>query len=156
MHISTNTVVTLDYQVTDIDHEVVDPGEGPLVYLHGADGIFPKLEAELAGKTVGDAVKLELAPEDAFGEYDEALLQTVALENLPEGVQVGMTLEGTDENGRHIMTVTQIDEGMAVLDGNHPLAGLTLVFSCTVSDVRAATPEELEHGHAHGDGGHQH
>jgi FKBP-type peptidyl-prolyl cis-trans isomerase SlyD len=156
MHISPHSVVTLDYQVTDIDHEVVDPGESPLVYLHGADGIFPKLEAALTGKTVGDALKLELAPEDAFGEYDEALLQTVALENLPDGVQVGMTLEGTDENGRHIMTVTQIDEGMAVLDGNHPLAGLTLIFSCTVSDVRAATPEELEHGHAHGDGGHQH
>ena len=156
MHISPKTVVTLDYEVTDIDHEVVDPGENPLVYLHGADGIFPKLEAELAGKTVGDAVKLELAPEDAFGEYDEALLQTVALENLPDGVQVGMTLEGTDENGRHIMTVTQIDEGMAVLDGNHPLAGLTLVFACTVSDVRAATPEEIEHRHAHGAGGHHH
>jgi len=156
MKISPNCVVTLDYQVTDIDHEIVDPGEGPLVYLHGADGIFPKLEAALTGKTLGDALKVELAPEDAFGEYDEELLTTELVENLPEGVLVGMQLEGSSEHGTHIMTVTQIDDGKAVLDGNHPLAGLTLIFSCTVSDVRAATPEELEHRHAHGAGGHHH
>jgi len=156
MKISANTVVTLDYEVKDPQHEMVDPGERPLVYLHGSSGIFPKLEAALDGKTVGDTVQVQLEPEDAFGEYDDELVTSELLQNLPEGVLVGMQLEGTGEHGTHIMSVTEIEDGRAVLDGNHPLAGVTLVFSCTVSEVRAATTEELAHGHAHGDGGHQH
>jgi FKBP-type peptidyl-prolyl cis-trans isomerase SlyD len=156
MKISANTVVTLDYEVKDPQHEMVDPGERPLVYLHGNSGIFPKLEAALDGKTVGDSVRVQLEPEDAFGEYDDELVTSELLQNLPEGVLVGMQLEGTGEHGTHIMSVTEIEDGRAVLDGNHPLAGVTLVFSCTVSEVRAATAEELAHGHAHGDGGHQH
>ena len=156
MKISANTVVTLDYEVKDPQHEMVDPGERPLVYLHGSSGIFPKLEAALDGKTVGDSVRVQLEPEDAFGEYDDELVTSELLQNLPEGVLVGMQLEGTGEHGTHIMSVTEIEDGRAVLDGNHPLAGVTLVFSCTVSEVRAATAEELAHGHAHGDGGHQH
>jgi len=156
MKISANTVVTLDYEVKDPQHEMVDPGERPLVYLHGSSGIFPKLEAALDGKTVGDSVQVQLEPEDAFGEYDDELVTSELLQNLPEGVLVGMQLEGTGEHGTHIMSVTEIEDGRAVLDGNHPLAGVTLVFSCTVSEVRAATAEELAHGHVHGDGGHQH
>ena len=156
MKISANTVVTLDYEVKDPQHEMVDPGERPLVYLHGNSGIFPKLEAALDGKTVGDSVQVQLEPEDAFGEYDDELVTSELLQNLPEGVLVGMQLEGTGEHGTHIMSVTEIEDGRAVLDGNHPLAGVTLVFSCTVSEVGAATTEELAHGHAHGDGGHQH
>lgn len=156
MKISANTVVTLDYEVKDPQHEMVDPGERPLVYLHGSSGIFPKLEAALDGKTVGDTVQVQLEPEDAFGDYDDELVTSELLQNLPEGVLVGMQLEGTGEHGTHIMSVTEIEDGRAVLDGNHPLAGVTLVFSCTVSEVRAATTEELAHGHAHGDGGHQH
>lgn len=156
MKISANTVVTLDYEVKDPQHEMVDPGERPLVYLHGSSGIFPKLEAALDGKTVGDTVQVQLEPEDAFGDYDDELVTSELLQNLPEGVLVGMQLEGTGEHGTHIMSVTEIEDGRAVLDGNHPLAGVTLVFSCTVSEVRAATAEELAHGHAHGDGGHQH
>jgi FKBP-type peptidyl-prolyl cis-trans isomerase SlyD len=156
MKISANTVVTLDYEVKDPQHEMVDPGERPLVYLHGSSGIFPKLEAALDGKTVGDSVLVQLEPEDAFGDYDDELVTSELLQNLPEGVLVGMQLEGTGEHGTHIMSVTEIEDGRAVLDGNHPLAGVTLVFSCTVSEVRAATTEELAHGHAHGDGGRQH
>ncbi len=156
MNISLNSVVTLDYKVSDTDHETVDPGESPLVYLHGSGGIFPKIEAALEGKGVGTALEIHLEPEEAFGEYDDELVTVETLENLPDGVQVGMQLEGTGEHGTHIMTITAIDEGKAVLDGNHPLAGLALIFSCTVSEVRAATSEEIEHGHAHGAGGHHH
>jgi len=101
-------------------------------------------------------VQVQLEPEDAFGEYDDELVTSELLQNLPEGVLVGMQLEGTGEHGTHIMSVTEIEDGRAVLDGNHPLAGVTLVFSCTVSEVRAATAEELAHGHAHGEGGHPH
>lgn len=156
MKISPNTVVTLDYEVKDPQYEMIDPGQRPLIYLHGTGGIFPKLEAALEGKTVGDAVLVHLEPKDAFGEYDDELVTTELLQDLPEGVLVGMQLEGTGEHGTHIMSVTGIEDGRAVLDGNHPLAGITLVFCCTVSEVRAASVEELEHGHAHGDGGHQH
>jgi len=156
MKISARTVVTRDYEVKDPQSEIVDPGERPLVYLHGTGGIFPKLEAALTGKTVGDTLEVHLEPEDAFGEYDDELVTTEQLGNLPDGVVVGMQLEGTGEHGKHVMSITEIDDGHAVLDGNHPLAGLALVFSCTVSAVRAATAEELEHGHAHGAGGHQH
>jgi FKBP-type peptidyl-prolyl cis-trans isomerase SlyD len=156
MNISPNTIVTLDYQVTDPAHDMVDPGDSPLVYLHGSGGIFPKLEAALTGKKVGDALEIHLEAEDAFGEYDDGLVTAELLSNLPDGVQAGMQLEGTSESGTHIMTVTEIEGDRAVLDGNHPLAGLALIFSCTVSDVRAATPEEIEHGHAHGEGGHAH
>ena len=126
MKISANTVVTLDYEVKDPQHEMVDPGERPLVYLHGSSGIFPKLEAALDGKTVGDSVQVQLEPEDAFGEYDDELVTSELLQNLPEGVLVGMQLEGTGEHGTHIMSVTEIEDGRAVLDGNHPLAGVTL------------------------------
>lgn len=156
MKISARTVVTLDYQVTDPQHELVDPGERPLVYLHGSGGLFPKLEAALEGKSVGDLVEVRLEPDDAFGDYDDGQVKTERLENLPEGVVVGMQLEGTDENGRHLVRITEIDDGTAVLDANHPLAGVTLMFSCTVSEVRDATPEEVAHGHAHGEGGHLH
>ena len=156
MKISANTVVTLDYEVKDPQHEMVDPGESPLVYLHGTGGIFPKLEAALDGKVVGDTLEVHLEPEEAFGEYDDELVTTELLENLPEGVLVGMQLEGTGEHGKHTMSITESDDGRAVLDGNHPLAGLALVFACTVSAGPPATTEELEHGHAHGDGGHQH
>ncbi len=156
MKISADTVVTLDYKVTDPEHAIVDPGETPLVYLHGHDGIFPKLEAALTGKVVGDALDVKLEPADAFGEYDDGLVTSESLDNLPPGVTVGTQLEGTSEHGRHIMLVAQIADGEAVLDGNHPLAGVALTFSCTVSAVRAATAEEVEHGHAHGVGGHEH
>ena len=156
MKISARTVVTLDYQVTDPQHELVDPGEQPLVYLHGSGGLFPKLEAALEGKAAGDLVEVLLEPDEAFGEYDDERVTTERLENLPEGVVVGMQLEGASEHGRHLVRITEIDDGTAVLDGNHPLAGVTLMFSCTVSEVRAATAEEVAHGHAHGEGGHQH
>ena len=156
MKISTHTVVTLDYQVTDPEHELVDPGERPLVYLHGTGGLFPKLETALEGKSVGDIVEVRLEPGEAFGDYDDGFVTSEPLANLPEGVQVGMQLEGTGERGTHLVRITEIDEGVATLDGNHPLAGVTLMFSCTVSAVRAATPEEVAHGHAHGEGGHSH
>ena len=156
MKITANTVVTLDYKVTDPEHAIVDPGESPLVYLHGHDGIFPKLEAALEGKSVGDALEVHLEPAEGFGEYDDGLVTSEPLLNLPPGVTVGTQLEGTSEHGRHIMLVAQIEDGEAVLDGNHPLAGVALDFACTVSAARAATAEELEHGHAHGAGGHQH
>lgn len=161
MQIAPHTVVTLAYQVTDPDGEMVDAGERPIVYLHGGfDDIFPKIEEALLGKVAGDQVLIKLQPDEAFGEYDADLVQIEPRDSFPETLQVGMQFEGApsgaDEDDFVIYRVTEIIEDKVMLDGNHPLAGMALVFSCTVNDVRAATAEEVEHGHVHGADGHTH
>lgn len=161
MQIGPNTVVTINYQVTDPDGELVDAGERPIVYLHGGyDDIFPKIEEALQGKRAGDAVQVKLQPDEAFGEYDADLVQIEPRSSFPAEIQVGMQFEGAppgaDEDDFVIYRVTDIIDDKVMLDGNHPLAGMALVFSCTVSDVRAATDDEVAHGHVHGAGGHTH
>ncbi len=159
MQIAKNCVVTLDYRVTDTDGELIDDGAHPLVYLHGGyDGIFPMLEEALHGKNQGEKLEMKLQPEDAFGDYDETLVLIEPASMFPENIEVGMQFErvGDDEDEEMVFTITDIAEGKVVIDGNHPLAGLAIVFSCTISDVRQATQEELEHGHVHGGEGHHH
>lgn len=160
MQISHNTVVTLAYRVTDSDGNLVDAGEHPLVYLHGGyGGIFEKIEEQLAGQIAGFQQDIRLQPEEAFGEYDAELVTVEPRELFPEDIEVGMQFEratGDEDNDGMLYTITDIAEGKVVVDGNHPLAGMALVFSCTVSDVRAATSEEIAHGHVHGAVGHVH
>lgn len=161
MEIARNTVVTLAYRVTDPDGNLVDEGKEPIVYLHGGhDDIFPRIEEELHGRKAGDTLQIKLQPDEAFGEYDADLVQIESRSGFPQELQVGMQFEGSpdgaDEDDFIIYRVTDIAGDKVVLDGNHPLAGMALVFSCTVSDVRAATAEEIAHGHVHGSGGHLH
>jgi FKBP-type peptidyl-prolyl cis-trans isomerase SlyD len=159
MLIDKNTVVTLDYRVWDPDGSPIDDGAAPLVYLHGGyAGIFPLVEEALEGKGVGDEVKLKLQPEDAFGEYDESQVRVEPLAMFPEDIEVGMQFERMTDDGEDevLYTITDIADGKVVVDGNHPLAGTAIVFSCTVQDVRTASPEEITHGHAHGPDGHHH
>lgn len=150
-----NTVVTLDYNVTDPDGVVVDEGREPLVYLHGGyDDIFPLIEEALQEKSVGDTVKVKLQPDDAFGEYDAELIQIEPRKGFPKELEVGMQFEGGDEEDEDsfiIYRVTEIADDKVVLDGNHPLAGMALIFTCTVTDVRAASEDEIEQGHVHDD-----
>lgn len=159
MQIAKNTVVTLSYHVHDTDGNVIDAGEQPLVYVHGGyDGIFPVLEEALHGKEEGASLELKLLPEEAFGEYDAALVNIESRNLFPEELEVGMQFERAAEDGEEDMlyTVTGIEDGKVVVDGNHPLAGMALIFACSVVEVRTATAEELAHGHAHGPGGHHH
>ena len=159
MQILKNTVVTLDYTVTDSDGNLIDDGQNPLVYLHGGyDGIFPMIEEALQGKQVGEAFRLKLQPEEAFGDYDEELVLIEDAGLFPEDIEVGMAFERVGDDGEEDMVyrITDIADGKVVVDGNHPLAGMALVFDGKVADVRAATPEELSHGHVHGPGGHHH
>lgn len=154
MQIARNAVVTLEYHVTDPDGEVVDEGREPIIYLHGGyDDIFPKIEEALQGKTVGESVQVKLQPDEAFGEYDASLVQIEPRKDFPKELQVGMQFEGGPEDGEDedfvIYRVTDIAADKVVLDGNHPLAGMALVFTCTVSGVRPASAEEVEHGHVH-------
>ena len=151
MQISKDTVVTLNYRVTDDDQQTVDEGARPLMYLHGGyDDIFAKLEVALDGKQLGDKVSVVLEPEDAFGEYDADMVQLEELGNLPEGVEVGLQLEGAAEDGSssRLYTVVEIEGTQVVLDANHPLAGMRLTFDCTVADVRPATADEVSQRHA--------
>ncbi len=159
MQVAKNTVVTLDYSVTDVDGELVDAGQEPLVYLHGGyDDIFPMIEEAMHGKKIGESVTIKMQPVDAFGEYDAALVQLEPRSQFPQEVQVGMQFEGVPEGAEGdeeddvlIYRVTEIADDKVVLDGNHPLAGMALVFTCTVTDVRPATAEEISHGHTHDD-----
>ena len=146
--ICSNTVVTLTYNLTDPDGNMLDEGNQPIVYLHGGyGGVFTPIEDALEGKTAGDTLTVKLQPNDAFGEYDFELLQIEPVENLPEPLKVGMMIEGDSEDGLEesavFYTVTEIADGKAVLDGNHPLSGMALVFIGTVTAIRAATEEEI-------------
>ena len=155
MQVAKNSVVTLDYSVTDPDGELVDAGQEPLVYLHGGyDDIFPMIEEAVHGKSVGESVVVKMQPDDAFGEYDAELIQVESRKGFPKELQVGMQFEGVPDGGEDdddilIYRVTEIADDKVVLDGNHPLAGMALVFTCTVTAVRPASAEEIEHGHVH-------
>lgn len=154
-----NSVVTLNYTVHDSDGNVIDDGQHPLVYLHGGyDGIFPVLEEALHGKKVGDKLVLKLQPEDAFGDYDEELVLIEEVGQFPDNIEVGMSFERVGEDGEEdlVYRITDIADGKVVVDGNHPLAGMALVFDVSVSEVRPASSEEITHGHVHGAGGHHH
>ena len=158
MKIEKDTAVTLQYKASDPLGKLLDESTEPMVYLHGGYGnTFPKIEAALEGQTVGYQTTLELAPADAFGERDESLLQTIPKTQFPPGVKIGGQLEGRNDDGSTIVfTVVKIKGPVVHLDGNHPMAGKTLRFWFRVSDVRAASAEEIAHKHVHGEHGHHH
>jgi len=161
LRIAKDTVVVISYRLSTLEGELLEeaPQDDPAAYLHGGyDGIFPKVEAMLDGKSVGEQVELVLEPEDAFGDYDAELVRMEPAHLFPEEVAVGMQFEGSSEDGHHQMlyTVTDIADGNVVVDGNHPLAGKSLRVACEVVEVRAALPEEVAHGHVHGPHGHHH
>jgi FKBP-type peptidyl-prolyl cis-trans isomerase SlyD len=159
MQVAKDTVVALSYELFDVDGNLIEKTDAPIEYLHGGyDGIFPVVEQALDGKSAGESCRVRLEPDDAFGEYDAELVHVEPRDKFPNNVGVGMQFEGrsgtTDE--MLIYTVTDIAEDKVVVDGNHPLAGQTLDFACTVSAVRSATDEEVRHGHVHGPHGHHH
>lgn len=161
MKIGHDSVVSISYTLFDAQGEAIEKTDEPIVYLHGGYGnIFPLIEQALQGKGAGDTAVVKLEPEDAFGDYDEQLLRVEERNLFPEVLEVGMQFEGIpgEDSGEdaEIFTVTDIADGKVVLDANHPLAGMALVFDCRVMDVRTATAEEVTHRHVHGAGGHQH
>jgi FKBP-type peptidyl-prolyl cis-trans isomerase SlyD len=137
-------LVSLDVSMYDAQGQLLEKTEAPLAYLHGAGDIFPRIEAELAGQAEGFRASVTLEPEDAFGDADVSLVHLVECRRLGARVEPGMSYEGLPghADGR-IYTVTDVAEGMAVLDGNHPLAGYTLRFELTVRGVEPASDEEL-------------
>lgn len=155
MRIERGVVVTLAFELKDADGKALEDEDAHMAYLHGGyGGIFPKVEEALEGKEAGHELSVTLEPEDAFGEYDADLLRVEPRDRFPETLEVGMQFEGVpggDEEEARIYTVTDVTQEAVVVDANHPLAGERLWFKCAVKDVRAATGEELKHGHVHGD-----
>lgn len=160
MKIKKDTVVAIDYTLTDKDGDVMDSSKGrePLTYIHGNGNLIPGLEKELEGKKPGDSIKVSISPEKGYGIRDERAVQLLSREVFKgmKSLEVGMQFQVQHEQGDQIITITEIDGDKVTVDGNHPLAGETLNFEVTVVSTRDATTEELEHGHVHGEGGHHH
>jgi FKBP-type peptidyl-prolyl cis-trans isomerase SlyD len=149
MQIIQDAVVSIHYTLTDDSGNKLDSSDGtPLAYLHGNGNLIPGLERELEGKSAGDKLSVKIAAVDAYGEHDKSLIKGVG------DLRVGMQLHTQSPHGVRAVTVTQIVGDMVTIDGNHPLAGQNLNFEVEVAEVRAATEEELAHGHVHGPGGH--
>jgi FKBP-type peptidyl-prolyl cis-trans isomerase SlyD len=160
MKIAKDVAVSIEYTLTGPDGKVIDTSEGhePLVYLHGAGNIIPGLERELEGKGVGDALTVSVAAADGYGEHRANLVQEVQRQSFQgvEKVEEGMQFQANTPQGPRVVRVTKVAGDRVTIDANHPLAGIPLKFDVKVVDVRAATQEELDHGHAHGPGGHHH
>lgn len=160
MQVAKHSVVTLEFTLTAPDGEVLDSSKGgqPLAYVHGTEALVPGLERELEGKQKGDRFDVRVAPDDGYGTRDERLVHDVPRAELPLGlgIEVGLQLQAQGPDGDLIVTVVSFEGERVTLDGNHPLAGMELHFTGEVVDVRAATREELAHGHVHGRGGHAH
>lgn len=160
MKIEKNVVVALAYQVKLEDGVVVDQSttDAPLEYLHGNDNLIIGLERELEGKVAGDKFTATIAPEDAYGEHSDDLVQRVPAEVFQgvDELEVGMRFLADTDQGPIPVEITEVDGDEVVVDGNHMLAGHTLTFDVEVVAVRAATEEELAHGHVHGAHDHHH
>lgn len=142
-------VVSFTYTILDENQSVQEQSDLPMSYLHGVDGkMFPKVEAELEGKRVGDVVEVTLEPSEAFGERDPERTFQDAIENVPaEFQQIGAEATFQNEAGEQItMAVTRIENGQVYLDGNHPYAGRRMTFKVTITDIRDATVEEVGAG----------
>lgn len=153
-----DSVVALQYVLRDPAGTILDQSEADdlLTYLHGHENIVPGLEDALTGKKVGDKIEAVVAPEDGYGEASGEL-ERVPKSSMPEDVEVGMDLLAQDPDGEVVpFWVTAIEGDEVVVTPDHPLAGVTLHFSVEVMSVRAATAEEIEHGHPHGPDGHHH
>ena len=154
-------VVSMDYTLTLDDGQIIDTSEGrePLVYLHGHGQIIPGLEKELAGMAVGASKKVSVAPEEGYGEVDPNAVQLVEHNIFPDDLELkpGQRLQMATPEGHPLEAeVVEIKDEGVLLDFNHPLAGETLTFDVSITNMRAATADELSHGHAHGPDGHHH
>ena len=159
MKISMNTVVTMNYEIRDVENNLLESSKEPVTYLHGGyDQIFPKVEEAIHNKNKGDKIKIVLEPAEAFGEYDPELVQLEPISAFPESqLKEGMTFEGEDEKGEVIIYyVKTIADGKVEVDGNHPWAGERINFLATIVDVRTAKDEEISNKHVYESGGHHH
>jgi len=154
MQICKNRVASFGFRVTDESGQTLDSSKesGPFSYVHGIGYLIPGLESAMEGKAAGDSFSVAILPAQGYGERDESLVQVVPRSVFDgiDGLEVGLQLQLEDDDGTRLAAVTKIEENNVTLDGNHPLAGVTLNFDIDIVDVREATEEELEHGHPAG------
>lgn len=157
MTIADKSVVSIHYTLTNDEGEVLDSSEGhaPLDYIQGLGNIIPGLEKALAGKAVGDKLKVVVEAADAYGEFDPQLVQELP-RSMFEGVdeiEVGMAFHAQTGQGMQVVEVMAVEADTVTINGNHALAGQRLHFDVEVTAIREATDNELAHGHVHGEGG---
>lgn len=154
MTVSSEKVVSIHYTLKNGEGRVIDSSAGsePLVYLHGASNIIPGLESALEGKTQGEKLNVIVPPEQAYGLRSDNLIQSVPKNQFQdqESLKPGMQFQVRTPQGGMILTILEVKDSEVVVDGNPPLAGETLHFDVEIMDIREATREEIEHGHAHG------
>lgn len=160
MQVTQDAVVSIHYTLTNDQGVTLDSSAGgePLAYLHGNGNLIPGLERALDGKSAGDKLQVQVVAADAYGELDPDLVQDVPRDAFRgiDDIQVGMQFQAQSNHGPRAVVVTKVASDVVTVDGNHPLAGQNLNFEVEIKDVREATEEELEHGHVHGPGGHEH
>jgi FKBP-type peptidyl-prolyl cis-trans isomerase SlyD len=158
--IENKRVVSFHYTLTNEAGEELESSRGrdPMAYLHGAHNIIPGLEKAMAGKGAGDQFQVTLPPAEAYGERNPSNIQRIASKHFrnPRGLQPGQLVSLQTREGERPAVIVKVGRFNVDVDANHPLAGQTLTFDVEVIDVREASPEEIAHGHVHGEGGHQH
>lgn len=149
--VAKDRVVAIEYTLKDGDGDLIDTseGHGPLRYLHGHGQLIPGMEAGLEGQLVGAKLKLLIPPEEGYGIHEQERTIEVPRAHFPGDVEIGMQVRGQTDQGVMDFVVADIQGDLVLLDGNHPLAGVTLHFDVTIVSVEAATPEEIAHGHVH-------
>lgn len=152
MEIAAARVASIHYTLTGDDGRIIDQSSEsrPLRYFHGAGNIIPGLEKALAGKRAGDALQVDVRPEEAYGVRNEGMVQMLPREAFQgvDKVEPGMQFEASGERGPLLVTVVEVAGDTVRIDGNHPLAGQTLHFDVRVLDVRESTEEEKQSGRA--------
>jgi len=161
MKIAKDTVVSFHYRLQEKDGPALESSHDtmPMAYLHGHGNILTGLETALEGLSVGETTQVVLPPEEAYGRRNENISQKVPIKHLAgkyKRLRPGMMVKVNTEHGVKNASVLKAGKFMVELDFNHPFAGKTLAFDIEVTEVREASREELDHGHAHGQGGHQH
>ena len=155
---STSRVITLHYTLTDASGKVLENSfsKSPLQFLEGAGNIIPGLEQEVVSLQTGDKKVVKIAPKDAYGEKQDNLIVKADRAQFPTDIplEVGAQFRSGPNQHDPVFTVIAIAEKEVTLDGNHPLAGQELNFDVEIMGIRAATKEELAHGHVHGPDGH--
>lgn len=160
MQIANDMAVFIHYTLKNDAGEVLDSSQGdePLAYIHGRGNIVAGLERALAGRSVGDAFEVKVAPEDGYGTRKQDRVQVVPRSAFDPSAQIepGMRFQAQGPSGSMVVTVTDVTAENVTVDANHPLAGENLNFAIEVVSVRACTQQELSHGHIHGEHGHDH
>lgn len=153
MQIEEKKVVVIDYSVKTLDGQLIESSEGhePLAFLCGYQNVIPGLEKALFGKSAGEKFQIEIAPEDAYGERSEEMIKEVPMAAFQgvDNIEAGMQFHAESPDGNQLVTVTKVENGIVTVDGNHPLAGVVLVFDVDIKQVRDASDDELSRGHLH-------